>query len=59
MLTKGEAIVDILIAVMAVVCILFGFGGDNPAHTLALIWGGMCLGYLVTVYMNGEEDDQI
>jgi len=56
MLTKDEAIVDILIAVMAVVCILFGFGGDNPAHTLALIWGGMCFGYLVTVYLNGEAE---
>ena len=58
MITKDEAIVDMLIALMAVVCILFGFGGTSLAHTSALIWGGMCLGYLVTVYMNGEENDQ-
>lgn len=55
---KTETVADIAIAVMAYVFITkcwgqVGGGGEDAA---GLVWGGMCVGYLVTVYLNeGEE----
>ena len=55
---KSETVADIAIAAMAYVFITkcwgqVGGGGEDAA---GLVWGGMCVGYLVTVYLNeGEE----
>ena len=56
--TKDEVIADIIIAMMGALCLQFGFDNDGLLGKSALIWGGMCFGYLVTVYldMEGGED---
>jgi hypothetical protein len=59
MKTRSEALADIAIALMGMVGIGFGWDTENRLGQLSLIWGGMCLGYLITVYMNGEEDDKV
>ena len=48
-------IADIGIAVMATSCLYFGLYGDGLLHKAALIWGGMCFGYIITTYMNAED----
>jgi len=51
--TKSEVLADIGIAVMGAVFIQLGFDGDGYLYKFATLWGGMCAGYLVTVYLNG------
>ena len=50
-------IADIGIAIMATSCLYFGLYGDGMLHKAALIWGGMCAGYIVTIYLNQREDE--
>lgn len=47
-------IADILVAFMSTACLIFGWGGDDLLHKAALVWGGMCAGYIITIYL--EED---
>jgi hypothetical protein len=54
-MNRGAIIADIAVAVMAAVCLIFGWGGDGMLHKAALIWGGMSLGYIITTYLNLEE----
>ena len=56
MKTRSEALADIVIALMGMVAIGFGWDTENRLGQISLIWGGMCLGYLITVYMNGEDE---
>jgi hypothetical protein len=56
MIYKEEAITDIVIAMMGALCLQFGFDNEGLLAKSALIWGGMCFGYLVTVYLNGEAE---
>lgn len=54
--TKSEVIADIGIAVMAYVFITKCWGQEGWVSAAGLVWGGMCVGYLVTVYLNGDEE---
>jgi hypothetical protein len=54
-MNKGAIIADIAVAVMAAVCLIFGWGGDGMLHKVALIWGGMSFGYIITTYLNLED----
>ena len=54
-MNRGAIIADIAVAVMAAVCLIFGWGGDGLLHKAALIWGGMSFGYIITTYLNLEE----
>lgn len=55
--TKSQVIADIAIAVSAAVSIIGGWGHEGWLFNLALIWGGMCAGYIVTIYLNQGEDE--
>jgi hypothetical protein len=56
-MNRGAIIADVVVAVMAAACLIFGWGEDGLLHKVALIWGGMCAGYIVTIYLNqGEEE---
>jgi hypothetical protein len=54
-MNKGAIIADMVVAVMAAVCLIFGWGGDGLLHKAALTWGGISLGYIITTYLNLEE----
>lgn len=54
-MSKGAIIADMVVAVMAAVCLYFGWGGDGMLHKAALTWGGMSLGYIITTYLNLED----
>jgi hypothetical protein len=54
-MNKGEIIADMVVAIMAAVCLIFGWDGDGLLHKTALTWGGMSLGYIITTYMNAED----
>ncbi len=54
-MNRGAIIADMVVAVMAAICLIFGWGGDGLLHKAALIWGGMSLGYVITTYLNLEE----
>ena len=55
--TKSEVILDIVIAMMGALSIQFGLDNGGLLGKSALIWGGMCMGYIVTIYMTyGDEE---
>jgi len=54
-MNRGAIIADVVVAVMAAACLFFGLYGDGMPHKAALIWGGMCFGYIITTYLNLEE----
>jgi hypothetical protein len=54
-MNKGAIIADMVVAVMAAACLYFGLYGDGLLHKAALIWGGMCFGYIITTYLNLED----
>ena len=54
-MNRGTIIADMVVAVMAAVCLIFGWVGDGLLHKAALIWGGMSAGYIITTYLNLEE----
>jgi hypothetical protein len=46
---------DMAVAALGTAAVIFGANGDAVIHKLALLWGGLCLGYVVTVYLNSED----
>jgi hypothetical protein len=54
---SSQIIADAGIAIMALV--FFGVGAmtDGRVSSFALIWAGMCTGYLLTTYMVDEVDE--
>lgn len=54
---RSEVIADIFVAAMATVFITKSWGQEGWGFQLCLIWGGMCAGYIVTIYLNKGEDE--
>jgi hypothetical protein len=54
-MNKGAIIADMVVAVMAAICLIFGWDGDGLLHKAALTWGGMSAGYIITTYLNMED----
>jgi hypothetical protein len=54
---RSEVIADIFVAAMATVFITKSWGQESWGFQLCLIWGGMCIGYLITVHLNAEDDE--
>ena len=55
-MSRDVILADILVAVMGTICLMFAF--NSPAgliHDFALIYGGMCVGYVCTTYLNEVE----
>jgi len=60
-MNKQQIFWDIATAVMATLFIIIGFVGFSGIPTLdklSLVWGGLCAGYILTTYLNIEEDKE-
>ena len=56
--TKSEVLADMGIAVLAVVILFTCWDtGGGWLFQAGLVWAGANIGYLVTVYMNGDHDE--
>jgi len=54
--SKSQVIADIGIAVLATIFLFTCWGREGWLFNAGLVWAGMNLGYLVTVYLNQEDD---
>jgi hypothetical protein len=55
--TKSQTLADIGIAVLATIFLFTCWGREGWLFQAGLIWGGMCAGYIVTIYLNQGEDE--
>ena len=54
---KQETIADMGIAMLSGVLISTCWGREGWLFQAGLVWGGMCVGYLVTTFLNkGDEE---
>jgi hypothetical protein len=54
--SKSQVIADIGIAVLATIFLFTCWGREGWLFNAGLVWAGMNAGYLVTVYLNQEEE---
>lgn len=54
--SKSQAIADIGIAILATIFLFTCWGREGWLFNAGLVWAGMNAGYLVTVYLNQEEE---
>ena len=55
-MNKNIILADILVAVMGTLGVVFGItSAPGLIHDFALIYGGMCIGYVCTTYLNEVE----
>jgi hypothetical protein len=60
-MNKQQIFWDIATAVMATLFIIIGFVGFSGIPTLdklSLVWGGLCVGYILTTYLNITDLDK-
>lgn len=55
-ITKSQTVADIGIAVLATIFLFTCWGREGWLFNAGLVWAGMNAGYLVTVYLNQEEE---
>ena len=53
---KAQAVTDIGIAVLATIFLFTCWGREGWLFQAGLVWAGMSIGYIVTVYLNKEEE---
>jgi len=53
---KSQVIADIGIAVLATIFLFTCWGREGWLFNVGLVWAGMNAGYLITVYLNQEDD---
>lgn len=53
---KQETIADMGIAMLSGVLISTCWGREGWLFQAGLVWGGMCVGYLVTTFLDGDEE---
>jgi len=54
MIDKTLIVYDIACAVLATLFIYIGLTNDGLLFKLALLWGGVLAGYVITTYLNWE-----
>jgi len=54
-MSRHVILADMAIASFGTASAIFGASGEGVIYKLALLWGGLCLGYVVTVYLNAED----
>ena len=54
--TKSQTLADIGIAVLATILLFTCWGREGWLFQSGLIWAGAIIGYLITVYLNGDEE---
>ena len=52
---KSQVIADIGIAVLATIFLFTCWGREGWLFNAGLVWAGANAGYLITVYLNGED----
>ena len=55
--TKSQTLADIGIAVLATIFLFTYWGRGGWLFDAGLVWAGANVGYLVTVYLNGDDDE--
>jgi hypothetical protein len=53
---KSQVIADIGIAVLATIFLFTCWGREGWLFNAGLVWAGANVGYLITVYLNQEDD---
>ena len=53
---KSQVIADIGIAILATIFLFTCWGREGWLFNAGLVWAGAYFGYLITVYLNKEED---
>jgi len=53
-----QVIADLIIATFAAIFIGFGFSGDELLHKFSILWGAMCAGYLLTIYLSIDYQEE-
>jgi hypothetical protein len=53
---KSQAITDIGIAILATIFLFTCWGREGWLFNAGLVWAGAFAGYLITVYLNQEDD---
>ena len=56
--TKSEVIADIGIAILATIFLFTCWGREGWLFNAGLVWAGANVGYLITVYLNGQGEDE-
>ena len=54
--SKSQVIADIGIGILATIFLFTCWGREGWLFNAGLVWAGMNAGYLVTVYLNQEEE---
>lgn len=54
-MNRDVILADMAIAVMGASSVIFGMGGEGMIHKITTLLGGVCLGYVITTYLNVEE----
>jgi len=54
--TKSQVIADIGIAILATIFLFTCWGREGWLFQAGLVWAGANIGYLVTIYLNGDEE---
>jgi hypothetical protein len=54
--SKSQVITDIGIAVLATIFLFTCWGREGWLFNAGLVWAGANAGYLITVYLNQEEE---
>jgi hypothetical protein len=54
---KSQAVTDIGIAILATIFLFTCWDREGWLFNAGLVWAGMSIGFLVTVYLNQGEDE--
>lgn len=54
--TKSQVLADIGIAVLAVTFLFTCWDKEGWLFQAGLVWAGANVGYLITVYLNGDDE---
>lgn len=55
--SKSQVIADIGIAILATIFLFTCWGREGWLFNAGLVWAGANVGYLITVYLNQEDDE--
>ena len=53
--SKSQVLADIGIAILATIFLFTCWGREGWLFQAGLVWAGANIGYLVTIYLNGDE----
>lgn len=54
--TKSQVLADIGIGILATIFLFTCWGREGWLFNAGLVWAGANIGYLITVYLNGDDE---